>query len=113
MDSTTVRADQRSQARKGGPGRARPSAGRCGGLTSKIHLACGGPSRPLAFTLTGGNVNDCTQFEAVMDRLKVSRPGPGRPRTRPDRVVADKGYSARKIRAYLRRQLGKSVSPQG
>ena len=49
-------------------------------------------------------MNDCTQFEAVMDRIKVARPGPGRPRTRPGRVVADKGYSARKIRAYLRRR---------
>lgn len=25
--------------------------------------------RPLAFTLTGGNTNDCTQFEPVMDRI--------------------------------------------
>lgn len=39
-----------------------------------------------------------------MDRIKVTRPGRDRPRTRPDRVVADKGYSARKIRAYLRRR---------
>lgn len=39
-----------------------------------------------------------------MARIKVARPGPGRPRTRPDRVVADKGYSARKVRAYLRRR---------
>lgn len=75
-----------------------------GGLTSKIHLACDGQGRPLAFTITGGNVNDCTQFEPVMARIKVARPGPGRPRTQPDRVAADKGYSARKIRAYLRRR---------
>lgn len=73
------------------------------GLTSKIHLACDGPGRPLAFTLTGGNANDCTQFEPVMDEIRIARPGPGRPRTRPGRVVADKGYSARKIRAHLRR----------
>lgn len=34
----------------------------------------------------------------------MTRPGPGRPRTRPDRVAADKGYSSRKIRAYLRKR---------
>lgn len=34
----------------------------------------------------------------------MPRPGPGRPRTRPARLVADKGYSARSIRAYLRRR---------
>ncbi|MBP2584733.1 transposase [Streptomyces sp. PvR006] len=73
-------------------------------MTSKIHLACDGQGRPLAFTITGGNVNDCTQFEAFMDRIRIARPGPGRPRTRPDRVAAGKGYSARKIRAYLRRR---------
>ncbi len=39
-----------------------------------------------------------------MDRIRVARPGPGRPRTRPDRVTADKGYSSRKIRTYLRRR---------
>jgi transposase len=62
-----------------------------GGLTTKIHLACDGQGKPLAFTITGGNVNDCTQFEQVMARISVSRSGPGRPRTRPERVVADKG----------------------
>ncbi|WP_158101696.1 hypothetical protein [Streptomyces pharetrae] len=32
----------------------------------------------------------------------VARAGPGRPRRRPDRVVADKGYSARTFHACLR-----------
>ncbi len=54
--------------------------------------------------LTGGNVNDCTRFEQVMDAIRVTRPGPGRPRTRPDHVIADKGYSSRGIRRYLRRR---------
>ncbi|MGW2026203.1 IS5 family transposase [Streptomyces decoyicus] len=58
----------------------------------------------LWLTLTGGNTNDCAQFEPVMDGIRVARPGPGRPRTRPDRVAADKGYSSRKIRAYLRKR---------
>jgi transposase len=46
-----------------------------GGLTIKIHLACDGHGRPLAFTLTAGNVNDCTQFEAVMARIRIARRG--------------------------------------
>lgn len=37
-------------------------------------------------------------------RTRITRCGPGRPRTRPDRVVGDKGYSSRKIRAYLRKR---------
>ena len=39
-----------------------------------------------------------------MNAIRIARPGPGRPRTRPDHVIADKGYSSRKIRRYLRRR---------
>ncbi|GAA2615944.1 hypothetical protein GCM10010304_81690 [Streptomyces roseoviolaceus] len=81
-------------------------------LTTKIHLACDGQGRPLAFTLTGGNVNDCTQFEQVMARISLSRRGVGRPRTRPEQVVADKGYSSTKIRSYLRRRGIKAAIPE-
>ncbi|MFD0287785.1 IS5 family transposase [Streptomyces lutosisoli] len=84
-------------ARSPGLGRSR------GGLTSKIHLACDSVGRPLAFTLTGGNTNDCTQFTAVMEAIRVPRIGPGRPRTRPAHVLGDKGYSSRAIRTWLRR----------
>lgn len=55
-----------------------PALGRSrGGLTSKIHPACDGSGRPLAFVLTGGNANDCTQCTAVMDAIRVPRTGPG------------------------------------
>ena len=37
-------------------------------------------------------------------RFWVARTGPVRPRTRPDRVRADKAYSSRAIRSYLRRR---------
>ncbi|CAM5263710.1 hypothetical protein SALBM217S_08151 [Streptomyces griseoloalbus] len=56
-----------------------PGLGRSrGGLTSKIHLACDGAGRPLAFTVTGGNTNDCTQFTAVMEAIRMPRPGQGK-----------------------------------
>ncbi|MGV9532115.1 IS5 family transposase [Streptosporangium sandarakinum] len=118
VDSTIVRAHQHAAgARKGGSGRGRPGSnqprsiradrplGRSrGGLTTKIHLAVDGRGLPLAFTLTAGNVNDCTQFTTVLEAIRVPRPGPGRPRTRPDHVIADKGYSSRAIRTYPRRR---------
>lgn len=83
-----------------------------GGLTTKIHLACDGQGRPLAFTITAGNVNDCTQFEPVLARIRIQRCGPGRPRTRPAQVAADKGYSSLKIRSYLRRRGIRAVIPE-
>lgn len=52
--------------------------------------------------LTGGNINDTTMMTAVLDGIRVARAGKGRPRTRPDRVLADKGYPSKANRAWLR-----------
>lgn len=54
--------------------------------------------------LTAGNINDTTQFAQLMAGIRVTRPGRGRPRTRPDYVLADKGYSSRANRELLRRR---------
>jgi transposase len=70
-------------------------------LTTKVHLAADGRGRPLAMLITPGNVNDTTMLAAVLDLIAVPRTGPGRPRTRPDRVLADKGYPSRANRSYL------------
>lgn len=48
----------------------------------------------------------------VLDAIRVPRPGPGRPRTRPDSVLADKAYSSRAIRAELRRRRIVAVIPE-
>jgi transposase len=52
--------------------------------------------------LTAGQRGDSPQFAAVLGGIRVPRRGPGRPRTRPDRVLADKAYSSRANRALLR-----------
>ncbi len=39
-----------------------------------------------------------------MEQGAVKRAGRGRPKLRPKRIVGDKGYSSRKIRADLRRR---------
>ena len=76
-----------------------------GGLTSKAHLACGGKGRPLAIVITPGQRHDSTQLEAVLEGIRVPRlGGRGRPRTRPDRVIADKGYSYARCRRLLRQR---------
>ena len=43
-------------------------------------------------------------FETLMEQGAVKRRGRGRPRLRPKRVVGDKGYSSRRIRAYAHRR---------
>jgi transposase len=52
--------------------------------------------------LTGGQRGDSPQFAAVLGRIRVPRLGGGRPRTRPDRVLADKAYSSAANRRLLR-----------
>jgi len=61
-----------------------------------------GRGRPLGMMITGGNINDTTMMTAVLEDIRVPRAGKGRPRTRPDRVLADKGYPSRANRAWLR-----------
>jgi transposase len=52
--------------------------------------------------LTPGNINDCTRLIEVIEAIRIPRSGPGRPRVRPEHLIADKGYSTNKIRTYLR-----------
>jgi len=48
----------------------------------------------------------------LLDHLRVPRPGRGRPRTRPDALIADKAYSAREHRALLRARRIRTVIPE-
>ncbi len=45
----------------------------------------------------------------LLDRLRVPRSGPGRPRTRPQALLADKAYSSRSHRSLLRQRGIKAV----
>ena len=62
--------------------------------------------------LTGGQRQEATQVEPLMEQGAVARPGRGRPRLRPDRVAGDKGYTGRTIRRYLRRRGIGTVIPR-
>ena len=71
---------------------------------SKQHLLVDGGGIPLAWTLTGGNRNDITQLLALLDRVPPVRGRVGRPRRRPDSVVADRGYDHDKYRRLVRKR---------
>ncbi|MFE6525216.1 IS5 family transposase [Streptomyces sp. NPDC057794] len=118
VDSTVCRAHQHAAgARKRGPAdRSEPDdhgLGRsCGGLSTKVHLASDSYARPLALHVTAGQAGDAPAFEAVMAGIRVPRSGRGRPRTRPEAVLADRAYSSRAIRGQLRRRGIRAVIPQ-
>lgn len=81
------------------------------GLTTKIHQAVDGHGRPLAMIVTGGQRNDGAMLADVLGEIRVPRIGQGRPRTRPDAVIADRAYATGVIRTELRRRGIKAVIP--
>jgi hypothetical protein len=56
---------------------------------------------PLLATHTGAHRNDVTQLLPLVDGVGPIAGKPGRPRQRPDRVVADRGYDHDKYRREL------------
>ncbi|WP_456340512.1 IS5 family transposase [Streptomyces europaeiscabiei] len=83
IDSSHVRAARRGP--KAGPGpvdRARPG--------SKHHVLTDGQGIPLAVSLTGGNRNDVTQLLPLLDKIPAVAGVVGRPRRRPDALLADR-----------------------
>jgi transposase len=66
----------------------------------------------VAFVLTLGQKHEAGVFEEGMCQGAVKRSGAGRPRTRPERVCGDKGYSSGKIRSYLRRRRIRLTIPR-
>jgi transposase len=116
VDSSVVRAHQHAAGARHTPSRADRMEGTAhpqnealgrsrGGLTTKLHLAVDGCGRPLAVTLTPGQQHDSTQLEPLLATIRVLRPsGKGRPRRRPDHLIADRGYSYQTCRRLLRRR---------
>ncbi|WP_408909945.1 IS5 family transposase [Streptomyces luteolus] len=83
-----------------------------GGLTTELHLSADGRCRPLSLVFTPGQRADGTQFEPVMDKIRVPWLRAGRPRRLPDSVGADRAYSNGLIRDYLRRRGIRHVIPE-
>lgn len=124
VDSTTARAHQHAAgARKDGDGQVEPPGGVVaepadhglgrsrGGLTTKLHLACEQGQKLLSLVLTAGQRGDSPQFVPVLAGIRVPRPCGGRPRTRPNRVLADKAYTSKANREHLRGRGIKATIP--
>jgi transposase len=122
VDSTVARAHQHAAGARKHPDQQKEPPGdepadhglgrSRGGLTTKIHLGCEQGRRPLSLVITAGQRGDSPQFIPVLDRIRVNAPGRGRPRCRPDRVLADKAYSSKAIRTHLRRRRIKATIPE-
>ena len=83
-----------------------------GGLTTKIHVVVDGGGLPLAAVVTGGQRNDGAMLAQLLADIRVPRRGPGRPRTRPDALLADRVYSSTVNRTMLARRGIRVVIPE-
>jgi transposase len=76
-----------------------------GKLGTKRHVVVDRQGVPLAVTITGANVHDSKRLEEALDAIPPLRlPGKrrGRPRQRPVKLHADKGYDSSRCRRALR-----------
>ncbi|UYB37772.1 IS5 family transposase [Streptomyces sp. Je 1-4] len=126
IDSTSCRAHQHAAGARRRPPHDFPQKGAVrvwkpgrealgrsrGGLTSKVHLLADDRARPLTWQTSPGQQGDSPMFIPVLEGLRIRRRGPGRPRSRPDRVRGDKAYSSYDNRAYLRRRSIKATIAQ-
>ncbi len=101
--------------------RCEPSAGEKGGSKtgpspvdrgrkgSKHHILVDASGLPLAYALTGGNRHDVTRLIPLLDRIPATAGVAGRPRHRPESLLADRGYDYDKYRRLLRERGIKPV----
>jgi transposase len=108
IDSTSIRVHQQGTGARRGADEATGRSG--GGLTTKMHLHADGQGRPVALLLSARHRHDTTAF-ILLEAGRVKRRGRGRLRSRPGRIVADKGYTSRQVRRYCRRHSIGAVIP--
>ncbi len=71
-----------------------------------------GRGRPLSILLTPGQAGDNPHLLPLLDAIRVKAPGLGRPRKRPDMLIADKGYAHDPTRRALRRRRIRHTIPE-
>ncbi|WP_267361755.1 MULTISPECIES: IS5 family transposase [unclassified Methylobacterium] len=103
LDSASLPAKKRGSATGPNPtDRGKPG--------TKRHLVVDANGTPLGLTLTGANCHDSRMLAATLDAVPGVRTGRrGRPRRRPDKLHADKGYDHRRCRGECR---ARSITPR-
>ena len=64
-----------------------------------MHTLCNKKGNPLRFIFTGGEINDCTQAENLLNGVKCKS------------IIADKGYDSDKILEKIRMLKAEAVIP--
>ena len=84
-----------------------PSPTDRGKAGTKYHVLCDRNGLPLHAVISAANAHDSTMLATLLDTnpgVRDRRGHPGRPRRRPDKLHADKGYDYPRCRRYLQRR---------
>ena len=103
-DGPVIRAHQHAAGATEGDREAEALGRSQGGFATKGPLRAEGGGKPMRLVLTPGQRHEATALEQLLEQGAVRRPGRGRPRRLPHRVVGDRGYTGRARRAYCRRR---------
>ena len=93
----------RSRNKKASKSQISSSIGKTrGSLNTKIHAIVGKDLQPVAFLLSAGNVDDCTEAVPLLKLL---------PDLKDCDILADKAYGTKEIRTYLHDQSARYTTP--
>lgn len=73
-----------------------------GGFGTKVHLVSDAKGVPLAAELTAGQTHESMQAESVIALALAHQSRDGREFRTPKKLLGDKGYSAARVREWLR-----------
>ena len=97
VDNVSVRAKRKGEL-------TGPSPTDRGKAGTKYHVLCDRNGLPLHAVISEANAHDSTLLAALLDTnpgVRERRDRPGRPRRRPEKLHADKGYDYRRCRRCL------------
>ena len=71
------------------------------GKGAKLVVLADGAGAPIGICMASASPSETKLLEAALETVAVKREGPGRPRKRPERLIADRGYDSNLVRASL------------
>ncbi len=81
------------------------------GKGSKCMVVVDGQGLPLGVSLASASPAEVTLVHPTLTTIAVPRNGPGRPRSKPDRLIADKAYDSEALRDDLARRHIELIAP--
>ena len=70
-----------------------------------------GKGIPLGSTITSASPHEVTLVDKVLAQIKVPRNGPGRPKSRPKRLIGDRAYDSDALRKKLQDRKIELICP--